>query len=70
MIVEHKNLTITREYNVKKTGEAFKVEIVIDLEDIAQSLAARAIHSKGRKSTTLRGAIRCKVLDDVDKDHN
>jgi hypothetical protein len=62
MIVEHRKITITREYTVRDTGKPFTVEIEIDLEDIAQSLAARAIHTKGKKSTTLRGAIRCKVL--------
>jgi hypothetical protein len=61
-MTEHRKLKITREYFVRDSGEAFKVEIEIDLEDIAQSLAARAIHAKGQKSTTLRGAIRCKVI--------
>lgn len=69
-MIQNKTIRIEREYNVIKTGKPFRVEIVIDLEDIAQGLAARAIHSKGKKSTTLRGAIRCKVLDDVGEDHN
>lgn len=62
MIDEHKTLRIRREFSVKKTGKTFAVEIEIDVEDIAQALAARAIHAKGKKSTGYRGAIRCKVV--------
>jgi hypothetical protein len=57
-----KTVRIEREYTVKKTGAPFKVEIEIDIEDIAQALAARAIHAKGKKSTGYRGAIQCKVI--------
>ncbi len=60
-MTEHKTITIEREYTVKKTGEPFTVRIEIDIEDIAQALAARAIHAKAKKSTGYRGAIRCTV---------
>ncbi len=59
-------MKIVREYNVVKTGQPFTVEVEIDLESIAQGLAARAIHSKGKKTSALQGAIKCKVITPKD----
>ena len=53
-----------------KDGLSFVVEIELNIDEIAQSLAARAIESKSQKSQALNGDIKCRVIstgDDIQK---
>lgn len=54
-----------REYSftVKATGESFRVEIDFNLDEIARTLAARAIASKHGKAVCLNGDIVCRVTE-------
>jgi hypothetical protein len=52
-------------FTTVKDNVDFEVELEIDLQEIAQRLAARAIRSKGLKATTLRGDIVCKVISSI-----
>ena len=51
-----------RSYKDIKTGNDFKVEVEINLDELAQELAARAYHSTSGRTVTLHGAIKCKVI--------
>lgn len=56
-------MKIEREYVLKRTGETFKVEIEIDIEAVAQTVAARAMHNRSGKGTALHGDVTARVTD-------
>jgi hypothetical protein len=51
-----------REFTMPRTQERFSVEIEVNIEEVAQALAARAIQSKSGKAVALGGDIKCKVI--------
>ena len=51
-----------RHFTDKATRNEFSVEIEIDFEAIAATLAARANHAKTGKSTLLNGDVKCKII--------
>lgn len=61
-------MKIQRSYTTKTNrqgmpeGVNFDVEIEIDLDEVARALAAQAIYAKGKKSTAMQGAIKCRVM--------
>lgn len=48
----------------KHVGEnkPFEVEIDIDIDEIARTLAARAVHSKSKRAVVMHGALKCRVV--------
>ncbi len=57
-------------YSRLSDGLSFVVELEINVDEISQALAARAIGSKLQKSQALNGDIKCRVIstgDDVER---
>ena len=55
-------MKVVREFTIPSTQERFSVELEIEIEEVAQALAARAIKSKSGKAVALGGDIKCKVI--------
>lgn len=59
-----------RQYTLKSTGKTITVEILIDIESIAQTLASRAVRSKQGKSQMVNGDIVCRLIPDDKPDRS
>jgi hypothetical protein len=55
-------MNITRTYTILKTGEQVTVSINIDADELAQQLAARAIHNRSEKAQAMGGIITAHVV--------
>lgn len=52
----------TYSFKHKPTGVEHTAEIEIDMDALVQMLAARAIGSKNKRASSLRGAVKVRVM--------
>ncbi len=54
-------MKFTRQYVIVKTGEEVEVELDVNVEEIARTLAARAVRNRNRTATAMGGDLRVTV---------
>lgn len=55
-------MKVYKSYRDIKSDTNFEVELDINIDEIAQTFAARAFHSKHKTSTGMQRAIKCRVM--------